>query len=158
MKGTVPAALSRLPGFAIAQAYRMQRHAMDDALRDLGLTTPQWGTLACLGQMEGVSGADMARIHHLTPQTMHTILHNLEDDGLIVRDPHPKHGTVLLVRLTELGQERLAEATRRVEAIQEQMVSDLSDEERALLVELLGRCTQTLASSGAIKPDGFCPE
>src|SRR5438309_366120 len=70
--------LEDYPAYAVAQAYRVQRHALDDALREIGLTTPQWGTLECIAKNENISGADMARLYHLTPQTMNTVLQNLE--------------------------------------------------------------------------------
>jgi DNA-binding MarR family transcriptional regulator len=145
---TEGSALSRLPGYVLAQAFRMLRHAMDDTLREIGLTTPQWGTLACLDQAEGLSGADIARIHHLTPQTMNTILHNLEQGGLILREPHPTNGTVLRVSLTEDGKQRIAEGTRRVEQVHRTMLSDMDEEECGVLMDLLGRCIRSLEING----------
>lgn len=140
--------LERLPGFALAQAFRLLRHAMDDALREVGLTTPQWGLLMCGQEHDGISGAEMARLHHLTPQTVHTILTHLEDDGLVVRERHPSHGTLLRVRLTQAGFDRLEEATRRVRTVHERMLSDLNAGERAVLMSLLGRCATALERDG----------
>jgi len=142
-----------MPGYALAQAYRMLRHAMDEALRDYGLTTPQWGALGCMAQNEGISGAELARIHHVTPQTMNTILQNLEQHRMIVREPHPTHGTVLRVLLTDEGRDRLQQATRRVETVQERMLSDLSQDERAKLMELLEKCMEALEAGGLASAD-----
>lgn len=150
MQATKPARLQSLPGYVLAQTFQVMRHALDCALRDLGLTAPQWGVLACIGEMGEVSGAEMARIHHKTPQTINTILHNLENMGLIAREHHPHHGTVLLVHLTDEGRERLSEATERVEALHAHMMCDLDDREQATLVDLLGRCTRSLQSGGAV--------
>lgn len=144
-----PEALAGLPGYALAQAYRVFRHSVDRALREVGLTTPQWGTLKCVSEDACVSGADMARMHHLTPQTMNTILQNLEHADLIVRQRHPTHGTVLRIQLTELGRERLREATGRVVAAQERMLRDFSPDDRATLVTLLGRCIDALGRDEA---------
>ena len=156
MKGAGQVTLGQLPGYRLAQAYRVMRHAMDCALRELDLTTPQWGTLARLQEGKELSGAEMARMHNLTPQTMNTILQNLEHAGLIVRAPRPEHGTVLAVRLSEAGRQRLAEATQRVDAVQQRMVSGLSEDEQGLLVELLDRCVQALKGPGQSGPDGPC--
>ncbi len=136
--------LDTLPGYRVAQVYRLLRHAMDDALREVGLTTPQWAALCCMVQHEEVSGAEMARMHHVTPQTMNTILQNLENNGMIVREPHPRHGTVLRVHLTDEAGERLEDVVRRVEAVQENMLRALSVPEREILMELLGRCMASL--------------
>ena len=142
-----------MPGYAVAQIYRLLRHAMDDALRACDLTTPQWAALGCMAQNSGISGAELARVHRLTPQTMNTILHNLEQHGMIRRQQHPTQGTVLCVFLTDQGHERLAEATLRVEAVQERMLSRLNAEERETLVELLERCTAALEADGAVTAD-----
>jgi DNA-binding MarR family transcriptional regulator len=142
-----------MPGYAVAQVYRLLRHATDDALRTCDLTTPQWAALGCMAQNAGISGAELARVHRLTPQTMNTILHNLEQHGMIRREQHPTQGTVLCVYLTEQGHERLAAATRQAEAVQERMLSRLNPVERATLVELLERCTAALDADGTVTAD-----
>jgi DNA-binding MarR family transcriptional regulator len=131
---------------------------MDHELRQIGLTTPQWGTLMCLAENDGLSGADMARIHHMTPQTMHTILHNLEHAGYIEREPHPQHGTILRVRLTPEGGEKLAEAKRRVETVHDRMVGALRPEEQDQLMDLLGRCNRALQDGTEVDPVLPCVE
>jgi DNA-binding MarR family transcriptional regulator len=140
----------------LAQTSRMLRHVMDDTLRDLGLTTPQFAALACIEQSEGCTGADMARIHHLTPQTMNTILHNLEAGGLIHREHHPQHGTLLQIHLTDEGRERVAQAMRRVEEAHEPLVALLDESERRTLVSLLERCMLSLEAAGNVSRDMPC--
>ncbi len=148
-----------MPGYAVAQLYRLLRHETDDALRECDLTTPQWAALGCMAQNAGISGAELARVHRLTPQTMNTILHNLEQHEMIRRKQHPTQGTVLCVFLTDLGHERFAEATRRVEMVQQRMLSRLNPEERETLVELLERCVAGLEAEGLIATDDLtCPD
>jgi DNA-binding MarR family transcriptional regulator len=149
------ATLGTLPSYTLAQVYRLLRHAMDDTLRERYLTTPQWAVLGCVAQNEGISGAELARMHHLTPQTMNTILQNLEEHGMIRRERHPAQGTVLRVFLTDTGHERLVEATRRVEAVQERMLSNLSASEREQLTTLLERCMAGLEAGGLANADGL---
>lgn len=148
---TIP---SDQPAYQMMQAYRLLRHASDDALRDLELTTPQFAALACLGRGDGLSGAEMARIHHMTPQTMHTILLNLEHAGLVVREPHPQHGTLLRVCLTDAGRSRLEDARRRLSEVQSEMLRGLTHDERRALAYLLGRCIRALEESAGPEPPG----
>ena len=54
------------------------------------------------------SGADVARLAMLTPQTVHGIIGNLERAELISRSPHPVHGRVQVVVLTKAGRTLLA--------------------------------------------------
>ena len=147
------ASQATMPGYAVAQVYRLLRHAMDDALRGCDLTTPQWAALGCMAKNAGISGAELARVHRLTPQTMNTILHNLEQHGMIRREQHPTQGTVLCVFLTDRGHDRFAEAMRRVEAVQERMLSTFNQEERETLVELLERCVAGLEAEGLVATD-----
>ncbi|MGI8825081.1 MAG: MarR family winged helix-turn-helix transcriptional regulator [Chloroflexota bacterium] len=85
---------------------------------------------------------------------MHTILQNLEQNGMIVREPHPTQGTVLRVAVTDEGRECLEDATGRVEAVQERMLSYLSVDERETLVDLLGRCMAALEAGGLASAEG----
>jgi DNA-binding MarR family transcriptional regulator len=56
-----------------------------------------------LDSYSGASGADIARIALLTPQTVHGIVGNLERAALIARSPHPGHGRVQVIAVTEAG-------------------------------------------------------
>ena len=70
---------------------------MERALADLGVTPPQFVVLTMLRAYPGLSGADLARVALLTPQTVGVIIRNLERDGAIRKTPHPVHGRVLQV-------------------------------------------------------------
>ena len=148
------ASLGTSPGYMLAQVYRLMRHAMDDELRQCSLTTPQWAALGCIAQHEGISGAELARVHRLTPQTMNTILQTLEEHGMIRREPHPTQRTVLQVFLSDGGHDRLADATRRVEGVQERMLSAFDPEERETFMALLERCVGALSVGGLSGIDG----
>src|SRR5438270_919773 len=110
-------------GYALKRAYQAQRTAFDDALRDLGLTMAQWGALKCLQMHEGFTSAELARMACCTPQTMNDIVLHLEKAGLVEREPHPTHGTILPAHLTAAGSAVLIECDSRVEAIEERMLS-----------------------------------
>jgi DNA-binding MarR family transcriptional regulator len=140
-----------MPGFAIVETFRALRHAMDDALREFDLTTPQFGVMACLGHSGGLCGADMARIHHLTPQTMNTIIQNMERRGLIERSPDPSGGKQLHARLTPRGHELLDRAMERSMAVQERLLSPLDQEERRTLVALLNRCSTAMEREAGLE-------
>ncbi len=146
------------PAFALGNTYRLLRRALDEALDGTHITTPQWLALGCVARNHDISGADMARQRHVTPQTMHGILLNLEQSGMIVREPHPMHGAVLRVLLTEEGRAVLEETMQRVETVQERMLSGLNDAERATLTSLLERCMHALQTHECADNHGpSCP-
>ncbi|MEC4864440.1 MarR family winged helix-turn-helix transcriptional regulator, partial [Klebsiella pneumoniae] len=79
-------------GYLLRQAHAAVRLTMERTLADLGVTPPQFAVLTMLNAYPGLSGADVARLTFLTPQTVGVIIRNLERDGAIAMTPHPVHG------------------------------------------------------------------
>jgi len=131
-------------GYLVKTAQQRLRAAMDAALRDLGITTPQYAVLAFLEESPGLSSAQLARQAFVTPQTMNRIIANLQTAGLIERGPHPDLGRVLETRLSRRGRGRLAECRQRVQRVEARMVAGLTPGERRQLAELLKRCAANL--------------
>src|SRR6516225_2013522 len=68
------------------------REAMEKALADLEVTPAQFAVLTMIVAYPGVSGADLARLTFLTPQTINVIVRNLERSGAIAKSAHAVHG------------------------------------------------------------------
>ncbi|MFJ1706891.1 MarR family winged helix-turn-helix transcriptional regulator [Kitasatospora sp. NPDC088346] len=126
----------------VEQELMAAKHA---ALRPLGLTVPQYAALYTLDAQPGLSAAALARACLVTPQTVATVLTNLEAKGLITRQPHPWHRKVAEVRLTDDGRRLLAQADTQAVAIERRIADGFSPEERALLIDLLARASSQLA-------------
>jgi DNA-binding MarR family transcriptional regulator len=131
-------------GYLIKRAQHALRNAMDQALRDLDVTPPQYAVLALLDEEPDLSNAELARRAFVTPQTMHEILANLEAGGLVGRSGHRGHGHLLQVYLTNAGRWMLAACHERVEAIEAQLVSRLDPLARRQLADTLERCIEAL--------------
>jgi DNA-binding MarR family transcriptional regulator len=131
-------------GYLLKQAQQALRVAMDHALREQGLTTPQYAVLSALAEHPGLSNADLARRAFVTPQTMNAIVRWLERAGLVQRRPHDQHGRVLTTVLTAAGAERVQSCHAAVEQVEQKLVAPLTDAERAQLATLLRTCTQAL--------------
>jgi DNA-binding MarR family transcriptional regulator len=95
-------------GYLLRQAHSVHRIRMERSLHDVGITLPQFSVLTMLAAYPGASGADLARLSLLTPQTMSVIVGNLQRTGLISRRPHEQHGRVLIIEITEEGLQLLA--------------------------------------------------
>jgi DNA-binding MarR family transcriptional regulator len=134
-------------GYELKRAQHALRLEMDGALREVGLTTPQYAALSVVEGEEGLSGALLARRCFVTPQTMNGILINLERVGLLERRAHPGHGRVLQAYLTGDGERMLSRAHALVEVIEEQMLGDLTEGERARLLAVLRGCADALERS-----------
>jgi DNA-binding MarR family transcriptional regulator len=112
--------------YLLRQAQAATRLAMERSLADLGVTSPQFVVLTMLRAYPGLSGADLARVALLTPQTVGVIIRNLERDGAIKKTPHPIHGRVLQWTLTRRGAVLLGKCRRHVQAVERRLASGLS--------------------------------
>lgn len=133
-------------GYQLKRAEHALRLEMDVALRNLGLTTPQYAALSVLGDEAGLSGAELARRCFVTSQTMNQILVKLEVAGFIERRPHPEHGRILSAYLTKKGKKRVLAAHEVVEVIEERMLNGLGRKKRARLQDSLRSCVEALES------------
>jgi DNA-binding MarR family transcriptional regulator len=116
-------------GYLLRQAHAAHRIRMEQALRDTGVTVPQFLVLTMIAAYPGVSGADLARLSLLTPQTMSVIVTNLERDGMVFRQPHAEHGRIQLIGITEAGKKFLASCKTVVAAAEKALLDGLSTAE-----------------------------
>jgi DNA-binding MarR family transcriptional regulator len=106
-------------GYLLKQAWHEFRVAMEAALREHGLTSAQYAALSVLARDQPLSGADLARACNTSPQATNGVLVTLQREGLVARHPHPTHGRILQVVLTDEGRRRLdasSPAVRELEA------------------------------------------
>ncbi|SDD16583.1 transcriptional regulator, MarR family [Cupriavidus sp. YR651] len=119
--------------YLLRQASAANRLRMERQLADLGVTLPQFFVLTMLGAYPGISGADVARLALLTPQTVSVIMNNLEKMGAISRTPHPVHGRIQTIALTDAGHTMLAACKERAKSVDQQLRAGLSPEEEGII-------------------------
>lgn len=112
-------------GYLLRQAHAAVRLKMERTLADLGVTSPQFAVLTMLNAYPGLSGADVARLTFLTPQTVGVIIRNLERDGAIVMTPHPFHGRIQQWTLTPRGAKLLKACRERVIELEKRLAGGL---------------------------------
>ena len=131
-------------GYLIKRAQQALRHAVDRALGEIDLTTPQYAALSELARAQGLSNAALARRCFVTPQTMHQIVRGLETRDLIRRSQHPEHGRIQQMRVTEEGQTLLRQAHGLVASTEEVMTQALSAKEIEQARGTLIKCYEAL--------------
>ncbi|WP_158890260.1 MarR family winged helix-turn-helix transcriptional regulator [Amycolatopsis anabasis] len=114
------------------------------ALKPSGLTVPQYTALAILSQHSGASTSALARFALVTPQTMATIMANLEAKGLVVKQPDPYHLNSQQIELTAAGRKVLAKADTAAVEIERAIDDAYTAREKETLVELLARFSTAL--------------
>jgi DNA-binding MarR family transcriptional regulator len=131
--------------YLLRQAQAASRLTMERRLADLGVTPPQFVVLTMLRAYPGLSGADLARVALLTPQTVGVIIRNLERDGAIRKTPHPVHGRVLQWTLTRRGGTLLDKCRRHVMALERRLMAGLSAKAQATVRRWLSRIAADLS-------------
>ena len=133
-----------LLGYKLKKTQHALRLHMDEALRNLDLTTPQYAVLAQLELKPGASNAALARSAFITAQTMHGIVSNLEKRGLVERKSDISHGRILCTELTDQGHKVVAQAHDMIRAVESRMLATVSSEHKVLLEKLLIECFNNL--------------
>ena len=131
-------------GYLLRQAQAAARLTLERRLADLGVTPPQFAVLTMLRAYPGLSGADLARVALLTPQTVGVIIRNLERDGAIKKTPHPVHGRVLQWMLTRRGNTLLDQCRRPVQALERRLVAGLGAKAQATVRRWLSKIAADL--------------
>lgn len=133
--------------YLIKQTQHALRTAMDRALAQSSLTTPQYAALTHLESTPDVTAAELARRAFVTPQTMQRLVEGLEAAQLVARTPHPQSRRAVCVALTAKGRRRVASCHARIDAVETQMLSALSEAESRRLAGLLRTCIASLTPS-----------
>ena len=130
--------------YLLRQAQAAARLTLERALADFGITPPQFAVLTMLRAYPGLSGADLARVALLTPQTVGVIIRNLERDGAIRNTPHPVHGRVLQWTLTRRGKTLLDRCRRHVNAVERRLMAGLTAKAQATIRRWLSKIAAEL--------------
>lgn len=140
----MPASVAKRLGYALKRAQHALRVSMDEALRPLALTTPQYAVMSAVEAEPGLSNARLARAAFVTPQSMQGIVANLERDGLLERLPDPGHGRVLRSELSGTGRETLTRAHQAVRVVEERMIAVFGADAADQVAAQLSRCADEL--------------
>jgi DNA-binding MarR family transcriptional regulator len=127
-------------GYLFRLAFQSFRAALEEAVADLGLSAQDYGILSVFASRRELTASELARIAHVTRQTMHAAVVRLEAAGLLER--RTRNQRVVLLRPTEQGRDRLKVATERVRAVERATLGGLgAGDERAVRAWLAGVAT-----------------
>ena len=129
-------------GYALKRTTVALRAAMDAELRECGLSVPQYASLELLADRPGLTNAELARGVFVTRQATHQLLSGLRQAGLIQIDGAGRKQRLVI---SELGAQRLADASHRVALIEQRMLKALSGEQQAELHSSLNKCAAALS-------------
>lgn len=80
----------------------------------------------------------------MTAQSMHEVIHRLEQDGLIARSPHPNHGRKLPATLTTKGRRVVVACEKAVAEFEKTMLKGLTKADRSAFLRTLKAAVKNL--------------
>jgi DNA-binding MarR family transcriptional regulator len=136
----LPITLDRPPravGFLVSQLGFVASRGFVKALQPLGIGPREFTLLRVVAASAGQSQQTLAERLAVPPSRMVAIVDGLEDGGLLERRPHPNDRRVHALHLTAKGRRVLARAAQVAIEYEAQLCSELDEEERELLIDLL---------------------
>lgn len=131
---------------ALIQASSAHQKSCWAEFRKLDLSPGQPKVLSRLRYQEGYLQKDLAALCHVEPATMVVLLSNMEKKGLIRKEvDHVSGGKrAFRIYLTEEGRTLAEQVDHMVIEVEEKSFQGFSEEEKDLLITLLGRLTKNL--------------
>jgi DNA-binding MarR family transcriptional regulator len=123
---------------AMLQATAVLQGRVESALESVGLTGPKYMTLEQLIRAGGsLSLSALADCRKCVRSNITQLVDRLEDDGLVERVNNPDDRRAIRARITDLGHERFSAAAAAIQAVQEELASKLTADQRAGFVNAL---------------------
>jgi DNA-binding MarR family transcriptional regulator len=120
---------------AVLLGYRVK---LDEELHPFGITTAQLKMLWMVEANPSESGAGVARLCSVTPQTGQATLAGMEANGWIRRRASEKSERVLVSELTARGRKVLARGKQLAEGLDRRLWKGIGERELAVLDDVLG--------------------
>ena len=131
--------------YAVARLHQRLFASISERVAPYGLTTLQFTTLSVLSRHGApLSTSQLARRAFMTPQSMSEVIHALERNGLIKRNPHPNHRRTLPATITPKGRRVLAACDEAVSEFEDSMLSGFSDKDRAAFLDMVKAAVRNL--------------
>lgn len=124
-------------GYCFYKAAMRFRGMMDEALAKQNLLTPQMGILRLIHESKSINQHELGEALGIDKASMVKFLDHLEKIKLITKKSHDSDRRVKLVSLTAKGIKILDELIVIRESIEEQFLSPLDAEEKAVLRKIV---------------------
>src|SRR5579884_1563608 len=134
-----PERMRRLPSWLASQLARRGAALVGESLAREGVRRQHFAVLTSLAEQGAASQAALGRRLWIDRSDLHTLMTELERDGLVARARDPEDRRRNVVTLTTAGKALLRRIDKRVDAAQAALLEPLSAAERRELIRLLDR-------------------
>jgi DNA-binding MarR family transcriptional regulator len=137
-------------GFLINDTARLYRRTLDSTLRDLGLTSLQWRTVARLRREPGMRQSELADLLEVEPITLSRMIDRLADGGMVCRKPDPNDRRAWNLYLTDKADGLIRQLQVEANHVEDRALAGLSPDERQVLAGLVERVRANLSRKEAV--------
>jgi MarR family transcriptional regulator, transcriptional regulator for hemolysin len=127
------------------QSTRFLSKVINKRLQDYGIFQSQWSILFCIKEFGPMSQTDIWKYLNVEAPTVTRTITKLEKNGWVLREKGEDHREKIVV-LTEKAKQEIPKIEETVEALEEQLLQELSITEREQLVGLLKKIDGTAQS------------
>ena len=131
--------LAELVGYRLRRASAAMGADYSDAMQELGVRQVHFGMLSVIAENPGIGQGVLGRALGIQRANMVPLVTMLADRGLVLREVAAADRRALELRLSPAGEQLLAACMDRIRMHEDRMLAHYSIEERAQLVDLLGR-------------------
>ncbi len=135
--GPMSEALMKRMGYLLSRTAAHVRRRTADAFQPFGIIPPQHAVLAALVFHGPQTQKALGQHLKIDPTTMVWLIDELEKKKLVRRENHPADRRSYLVTVTAAGKALFDRSDKRLDLLEEELLSALSKSERAHLRKLL---------------------
>ena len=137
-------------GFLLNDTARLYRRTLDGMLRDLGMTSLQWRTVARLKREPGMRQSELADLLEVEPITLSRMIDRLADSGMVCRKPDPNDRRAWNLYLTDKTDGLIRQLEVEARRVEDLAFTGLSEDERQMLAGLVERVRANLSRKEAV--------
>jgi DNA-binding MarR family transcriptional regulator len=128
--------------------YTATRLRLDDITRPHDLTAGDYTMLSFLKRLEPCSAAELAREQRITPQAATQQVAQLKAKDMVTSEENQANRRISLISMTPLGRACLAAISAEARVLEEEMMTGLSEADRAVVRAFLIKSIETAEEKG----------
>jgi DNA-binding MarR family transcriptional regulator len=136
-------------GMRLRTAYLTMHRRFNALFADHEVTADQFVLLTLLAEEDGITQRELARRCGSDANTITAMLNRLQRLELIERRTHATDGRAWCVALTDTGRQLQARLEKHSSALHRRLNDQFTEEERAQLLDALGRIAEGMAPASA---------
>jgi MarR family transcriptional regulator for hemolysin len=134
--------------YALHTTARMWRAALDDRMKDLGISQSGWMAIALIAKKDRPqSQIELANALSIEGPSMVAMLDRLAKGGLITREPSPTDRRVKLVMLTDAGAMLYSKVKSKATVFRKELLRDIDPEQLRQATVLLEQLQSMLEAA-----------